>query len=312
MTGASNVTGELWPIEELADLAAARGARIAVDAAQLAPHRAVEMAARGIHYVALSGHKLYAPYGAGALIGRPDWLEAAPPYLVGGGATASVTDDGTEYHPIPDRHEAGSPNVPGAVALATACHALTSADRPRLQAIERRLTERLVAGLTAIPGVTVHLLFGGAAETIGVVTFTIEGLDPGLVAAALSAEHGIGLRDGAFCAHPLVRHLLGTAGCGLDESSGRALRASIGLGTTTEHVDRLVAAVADYATEGLRRHYVVTNGRFTPANDTRSTPLIAPWQQPRRPRGSQLESAERLSEINPAEGRRPCPPSRLP
>ena len=93
-----------------------------------------------------------------------------------------------------------------------------------------------------IPGVTVHSLFGGAVDSIGVVTFTIAGQQPSVVAAALSAEHGIGVRDGAFCAHPLVRQLLGAAGCAVDDGTGQALRASVGLGTTTEHVQRLVAA----------------------------------------------------------------------
>ncbi len=129
ITGASNVTGEIWPVAELARVARARGARVALDAAQLAPHRPFSITELGVDYVALSGHKLYAPYGTGALIGRPDWLAAAQPYLVGGGATASVTGEETSYKPLPDRHEAGSPNVPGAVALATACHALATADR---------------------------------------------------------------------------------------------------------------------------------------------------------------------------------------
>jgi selenocysteine lyase/cysteine desulfurase len=278
VTGASNVTGELWPIAELAEVATARGARIAVDAAQLAPHRVVDMAATGIDYLAISGHKLYAPYGAGALIGRPDWLDAAPPYLIGGGATQAVTDDSVAYHTGPDRHEAGSPNVPGAIALATACHALQLADRERLEQIERDLTNRLRSGLAAIPGVTVHTLFGGTVETIGVASFTVANQDAALVAAALSAEHGIGVRDGAFCAHPLVRRLLGAAGCHGTTPDGRAVRASVGLGTTSEHVDRLIAAVTEIATRGIRRRYVTEDGRPRPAVDSRAIPLIAPWQ----------------------------------
>ena len=83
MTGASNVTGEVWPIAELAALAHRRGARILVDCAQLAPHRAVDVAALDLDWVALSGHKLYAPFGSGALVGRPDWLAGADPYLAG-------------------------------------------------------------------------------------------------------------------------------------------------------------------------------------------------------------------------------------
>ncbi len=277
ITGASNVTGELWPVAELAAVARSRGARVALDAAQLAPHRPFSIDDLNVDYVALSGHKLYAPYGAGALVGRADWLAAAPPYLIGGGATASVTDDATTYKPLPERHEAGSPNVPGAVALATACHALATADRHALALAEAALTVTLQEGLADIPGVTVHSLFGGAVDSIGVVTFTIAGQRPNVVAAALSAEHGIGVRDGAFCAHPLVRHLLGAAGCAVDDG-GQALRASVGLGTTTEHVQRLVSAVESIASRGPRQRYVLVDGRPVPAVDDRELPLIAPWQ----------------------------------
>ncbi len=279
ITGASNVTGELWPVAELAAVARSRGARTALDAAQLAPHRPFSIDELGVDYVALSGHKLYAPYGAGALVGRADWLAAAPPYLIGGGATASVTDQETTYKPLPDRHEAGSPNVPGAVALATACHALATADRTALAHAELALTETLRRGLAEIPGVTVHSLFGGAVAGIGVVTFTVAGQQASVVAAALSAEHGIGVRDGAFCAHPLVRQLLGAAGCAVDDGTGQALRASVGLGTTTEHVQRLVAAIESIAASGPRRRYVLVDGRPAPAVDDRILPLIAPWQR---------------------------------
>lgn len=278
ITGASNVTGEIWPVTQLAAVARSRGARVALDAAQLAPHRPFSIAELGVDYVALSGHKLYAPYGTGALIGRGDWLEQAAPYLLGGGATATVTDTETTFKPLPDRHEAGSPNVPGAVALATACHALAQADRAALAAAEAALTERLRDGLREIPGVTVHTLFGGRVETIGVVTFTIAGQSSALVAAALSAEHGIGVRDGAFCAQPLVRRLLGAAGCNVEDGTGHAIRASVGLGTSTGHVDRLLGAVESIASCGPRRRYVAVNGRPTPAIDDRELPRIAPWQ----------------------------------
>lgn len=278
ITGASNVTGEIWPVTALAAVARARGARVALDAAQLAPHRPFSISELGVDYVALSGHKLYAPYGAGALVGRADWLGQAAPYLVGGGATLTVTDDETTWKPLPDRHEAGSPNVPGAVALATACHALAQADRAGLAASEAALTEQLHEGLFDIPGVTVHSLFHGQVETIGVVTFTIAGQSSAVVAAALSAEHGIGVRDGAFCAQPLVRRLLGAAGCNVEDGTGHAIRASVGLGSTTEHIDRLLAAVESIASSGPRRRYITVDGRPTPAVDDRELPIIAPWQ----------------------------------
>ncbi len=278
VTGASNVTGEIWPITALAAVARSRGARIALDAAQLAPHRPFSITELGVDYVALSGHKLYAPYGAGALIGRSDWLAQADPYLVGGGATAAVTDAGTTWKAVPDRHEAGSPNVPGAVALATACHVLAGADRTGLAAREQALTDRLSSGLTDIPGVTVHTLFSGQVETIGVVTFTIAGQSSAVVAAALSAEHGIGVRDGAFCAQPLVRRLLGAAGCNTEDGTGHAIRASVGLATSTEHVERLISAVESIVCYGPRRRYVTVDGRPIPAVDDRELPRIAPWQ----------------------------------
>jgi selenocysteine lyase/cysteine desulfurase len=278
ITGASNVTGEVWPVRALAALARSRGARVALDAAQLAPHRAFSIEQLGVDYVAVSGHKLYAPYGAGALIGRRDWLDAADPYLLGGGATATVTDDATTFKPSPERHEAGSPNVPGAVALATACHVLAAADRDDLARTEAALTQRLQLGLRDIPGVTVHQLFD-EARTIGVVTFTVAGQSSPVVAAALSAEHGIGVRDGAFCAQPLVRALLGAAGCDVADGTGHALRASVGLGTTADHVDRLVAAVERIASSGPRLRYVTVDGRPRPAVDARELPAIAPWQR---------------------------------
>lgn len=277
ITGASNVTGELWPVAELARVARARGARIALDAAQLAPHRRFSISELGVDYVAVSGHKLYAPYGAGVLVGRSDWLDAAPPYLIGGGATAAVSETGTVYKTGPERHEAGSPNVAGAVALATACHALATSDAAAREQAEAALTGTIRTGLAAIPGVSVHTLFSGAADSIGVVTFTVADVPASIVAAALSAEHGIGVRDGAFCAHPLVRRLLGAAGCSDGTGPGQAVRVSVGLGSTTEHAHRLIAAVADIAARGPRAEYVVVDGRPVPADDDRQRPALAPW-----------------------------------
>ena len=106
VTGASNVTGEIWPLRELAQVAHENGARILVDAAQLAPHAVIDMAADEIDYLAMSGHKLYAPYGAGVLIGHPDWLRAGDPFLRGGGAVKLVTVDEVLWADLPDRQEA--------------------------------------------------------------------------------------------------------------------------------------------------------------------------------------------------------------
>ncbi|GGM70931.1 aminotransferase class V-fold PLP-dependent enzyme [Dactylosporangium sucinum] len=241
VTAASNVTGELWPVARLAAVAHRFGARIAVDAAQLAPHAPVSLAELGADYVAFSGHKIYAPFGAGVLVGRADWLDAAEPYLAGGGASANVAADGTvRWATGPARHEAGTPNLLGAVALATALRALHDADTH-----EQALVNRLRAGLAGLPHVEELRLFGPEAPRVGIVSFAVAGEDPGELAVRLGRDHGIGVRTGLFCAHPLTRRLLAEAATrlGAVDVPTQAVRASLGLGTTAEHVDRLLAAL---------------------------------------------------------------------
>lgn len=263
VTGASNVTGEALPVADVVRLAHTAGARVVVDGAQLVPHRGFSLAATGADYVAFSGHKTYAPFGAGALVGRRDWLDDGAPYLAGGGAVRDVRADRTLWQPAPARHEAGSPNVIGAIALAEACEVLAALPDGALAAHELALRTRLVAGLDAIDGVEVLRIWPDSTEPVGVVTFTVEGHDPGLVAAYLAAEHGIGVRDGRFCAHPLLVRL---------GAPGGAIRASVGVGTPGEAVDRLLTALADYLTTGPRARYVVEDGCWVVADDTR--PLI--------------------------------------
>jgi selenocysteine lyase/cysteine desulfurase len=273
VTGASNVTGELWPVEELVTVARRYDARVALDAAQLAPHRRVDLTALDVDYLALSGHKLYAPYGSGALVGRADWLDSSAPYLRGGGATAAVTPGGVVWHEGPARHEGGTPNVLGAVALAAACATLRR-ERDVVEAHEAELAAALQAGLGGIAGVRTYSVFGDDHPRVGVVAFTIDGVDSALVSAALSAEHGIGVRDGRFCAHPLVDELLGDAG---PDAPPTAVRASLGLATTREHVQRLVAAVASIAADGPEFDYELTAEGWTPVADPRDLSLPRPW-----------------------------------
>ncbi len=247
VTGASNVTGEIWPIAELAAVTHAHGARIAVDAAQLAPHRPVSLTQSGVDYLALSGHKAYAPFGAGILAGRADWLDAAEPYLVGGGATAYVGSPGdVRWHTGPARHEAGTPNLIGVVALAAACAQLAAADRAVLETAEHALVERLRSGLADLPGVQELRMFGPDHDRVGIVTFAVAGHQASGVAAHLGGAHGIGVRDGQFCAHPLARRLLAEASQRAGQPLGEnAVRASVGLGSVAEHVDRLIAGVTE-------------------------------------------------------------------
>lgn len=276
VTGASNVTGEELPVARLAALAHQYGARIVVDAAQLAPHRRISLAASGVDYIVFSGHKLYAPYGAGALVGRQDWLDTGTPYLPGGGAVVAVGVDSVAWACAPHRHEGGTPNVLGALALATACEAVAGLPAGAQELHEAALRQRLVHVLHGLRGVTLHRIFDGPTgpqqadrqqvPSIGVVTFTVDGYDAGLVAAYLSAEHGISVRDGRFCAHPLTERL------GLGDG---AVRASLGVGSTQEDVDRLVDALAALIAEGPQATYERVDGRWTPTPDPRPLPAWA-------------------------------------
>nr|WP_238345611.1 aminotransferase class V-fold PLP-dependent enzyme [Actinopolymorpha cephalotaxi] len=263
ITGASNVTGEVLPLDEIVAAAHQAGARVVLDAAQLAPHRRIDLAASGVDYVAFSGHKLYAPLGVGALVGRRDWLDAAPAYLPGGGAVREVTLTGTTWADAPQRHEGGTPNVLGAAALGQACETLAALPDGALAAHEEALRARLVARLDALPGVRRHRIWRDSPDAIGVVAFSIEGYHPGLAAAYLSAEHGIGVRDGKFCAHPLLSRLGAPDG---------TLRASFGVGSTLADVDRLADAVEDLLVNGPRWEYAVVDGRWEPVDDTRPVP----------------------------------------
>ncbi|NED14702.1 aminotransferase class V-fold PLP-dependent enzyme [Streptomyces sp. SID9124] len=279
VTGASNVTGELWPVRELAAAAHAHGARIVLDAAQLAPHHPVDIAELDVDWVAFSGHKLYAPFGSGVLAGRADWLREAEPYLAGGGASRKVArraDGGVdvEWHTTAARHEAGSPNVIGVYSIASACKALTEAGFDRLVAREQHLVGQVLSGLAEVPEVKVLSLFGDDAPRVGVISFVVEGWNSSHFAAALSAEYGIGVRDGLFCAHPLVRTLLGSdpgeAGeCGAPEAepgerSLNAIRVSFGAGTPDEHVERFLRAVRELVSDGARWKYRTEDGRCVP------------------------------------------------
>ena len=285
VTGASNVTGEILPIRALAALAHEFGARIVVDAAQLAPHRRIDIAADDVDYLAFSGHKLYAPFGSGVLVGRPDWLDAGTPHLAGGGAVQDARLETVSWTTGPARHEGGSPNVLGAATLARATQVIAALDPEQWQAHENTIRSFLVEGLQRIDGVTVHRIFsdsglndggrgnggpddgGPGSGSIGVVNFSVAGYDAGLVAAYLSAEHGIGLRDGRFCAHPLLRRL------GLPSGS---LRASFGVGSRLEDAQRLLAGLEELRQNGLGWDYVVDAGRWVPVNDSRSYPQWAP------------------------------------
>jgi cysteine desulfurase / selenocysteine lyase len=260
ISGASNVTGFMNPAHRLAERAHAAGAQILVDCAQLAPHRKIEMGrlgqADGFDYVAISAHKMYAPFGTGALVGRKDTFASGEPEYRGGGEVEIVTLDQVTWSEPPERDEAGSPNTVGAVALSAAIRQLEAIGMEAVAEHEAVLTRYLLPRLGRIPGIQIYgdTDPARAAERLGVVPFNLVGMSHYLVADILGYEFGVGVRNGCFCAHPYLLHLMQVG----EEESGRVraemhagdrrnvpglVRASFGIYNTEEDIDALIEAL---------------------------------------------------------------------
>jgi selenocysteine lyase/cysteine desulfurase len=279
--GASNVTGFVTPVHEVAELAHRYGARVSVDAAQLAPHHRIDVRPANdpghLDFVSLSGHKMYAPYGAGVLVAPRDFF-AGVPEVMGGGAISMVTWEDTYWADLPEREEAGSPNVIGSVALGAALDALLELGFGDMLGYENWLGSRLLEGLSQIRGVGV---LGGVeprqSDRLALASFVIDGLDHGLVAAVLSHEWGIAVRHGCFCAHPYMIHLLhmtrDEVGAVVDDvTTGRrktlpgAVRASLAPYNTEAEVDRFLGAVSHIADGEIGGDYALSaEGEYEPA-----------------------------------------------
>jgi selenocysteine lyase/cysteine desulfurase len=280
VSGASNVTGFISPIHEVAKLAHRHGALVSVDAAQLAPHRRIDIRPADdpghLDFVSFSGHKMYAPYGAGVLVAPRDFFSGTPE-VMGGGAIRIVTWDDTVWADLPDREEAGSPNVIGAVALGVAIDTLVELGFDEMLDHEAELGALLLASLRKMPGVTV--LGGrdmGSAERLGLASFVIDGVHHGLAAAALSHEWGVAVRNGCFCANPYVFHLLNMSKAAVEEVEGEvaadhrtalpgAVRASLAPYNDRAEVDRFLDAVGKVARGDLKAVYEqAEDGTFAP------------------------------------------------
>jgi selenocysteine lyase/cysteine desulfurase len=285
VAGASNVSGFLQPIHRLARKAHAVGASILVDAAQLAPHRRVDMRPdddpEHLDFVVLSAHKMYAPFGTGALIGPKAFFLQGPPEYRGGGTVDVVTLEEVYWAGAPDRDEAGSPNVVGAVAMAVAAQVLMEVGMDAIAAHEEHLVAYTLARLREVPGIRIYGQSdpAKAGEKVGVIPFNLDGVSHFLVAAILGYEGGIGVRSGCFCAHPYVVHLLQ-----LDEPESHRwrnqmlsgdksempgmVRASFGCYNNTEDVDRLIDMLQQITRREYRGDYILdrSSGEYYPTN----------------------------------------------
>ncbi len=283
VTGASNVTGFINPIHRLAEKAHGVGAQILVDCAQFAPHRRVDMRPLDdpahLDYVAISAHKMYAPYGVGALVGRRDTFERGDPDMRGGGTVEIVTLDDVVWAEPPDRDEAGSPNTAGAIALAAAIAQLTAFGMDQVARHEAALTAYALDRLAQIPEV---VIYGDAdparsSQRLGVIPLQVKNVPHFKAAAILGYEFAIGVRSGCFCAHPYILHLLGIS----PEEARRVrarmmardksempglLRASFGLYNTFEDIDLFAEALENIASGRYQGKYVqdVASGEYRP------------------------------------------------
>ena len=260
ITGASNVTGYLNPTHRLAEKTHAVGAQIVVDCAQFAPHRKVEMRSLNdpthFDYVTISAHKMYAPFGTGALVGRRDTFERGDPDMVGGGTVEIVTLDNVTWAGPPDREEAGSPNVVGAVALAAAIRKLEEIGMEAVAHHEAELTSYLLTQLAEIPDLDIYGDTDpqNASQRLGVVPINLKRLSHFLVASILGHEFGIGVRNGCFCAHPYLLKLLkvphqeaeairARMAAGNRSDMPGMVRISFGLYNTLQEIDALIEAL---------------------------------------------------------------------
>jgi cysteine desulfurase / selenocysteine lyase len=233
VTHVSNVLGTENPLTEISRLAHEAGALVLADGAQAAPKLPVDVDTLGVDFYALTGHKLYAPTGIGALWARLDLLRAMPPFLGGGSMIRKVTVGGTTYADPPARFEAGTPAIAQAIGMASALRWLDGLGMETVRDHERQIANYALGRLSEVPGLRI---FGPPAspERLGPVSFELEGIHAHDVSEILD-RHGVAVRAGHHCAQPLMDRL------GIPATA----RASFGVYTTPEEIDRLVEGLHD-------------------------------------------------------------------
>jgi selenocysteine lyase/cysteine desulfurase len=283
ITGASNVTGYINDIDYFAREAHRAGARILVDGAQLVPHRPVDMKAHDpecyLDYLCFSAHKMYAPFGVGVLVVDRATFEQGAPDLVGGGMVDIVTLEEAYFSELPEKEEAGTPDIMGVVALAKAIQLFRAIGWDEIIRHEADLTAYALRELAKITEVT---LYGDAdpetaASRLGVVSFNVADVPHALTAAVLSYEGAIGVRSGCFCAHMYVKTLLKVSDQAELELQEQILkrnrsnipgtvRASFGIYNTKDEIDHLAAMVRRIADGDYSKEYILNKekGEYVP------------------------------------------------
>ena len=267
VTGASNLSGAVSPLSEIAAISAQAGALLVVDGAQLAPHRPISLSASGIDVLAFSAHKLYAPFGLGVLALPRQLLDQAP-VNPAGGSIDMFSSRGAIWSPAEERHQSGTWNAVGIIALAESMRLLKRYGWGMIQEHEKNITQMLLQGLKGIKGceLYIHPRIFESENRIGTLPFNINGLHHSLLASALEHEFAIEVRAGTICNHRLVARWLGVS----EQEQRRVeeeikkgnrlatygvVRASVGLQNTAADVEALVGALEQISSKGLKLHY---------------------------------------------------------
>ena len=230
LTHMSNVLGTYTPAERIVRIAHAHGAKVLFDGAQAVVHRRVDVQALDCDFYAFTGHKLYGPTGIGVLWGRPELLEAMPPFMGGGEMISSVSFERSTWAEVPHKFEAGTPPILEAIGLKAAIDYVQRIGYDAIAAHESALVDHALARLGAIEGV--HIL-GRAQDRGGVVSFALDRAHAHDVATLLDRQ-GIAVRAGNHCAEPLMRRF------GVDSTA----RASFAIYTTHDEIDFLADSLA--------------------------------------------------------------------
>ncbi|MBR4231906.1 MAG: aminotransferase class V-fold PLP-dependent enzyme, partial [Oscillospiraceae bacterium] len=256
VTAASNVTGYVTDVHLVARMAHQHGAMIIVDGAQIVAHRAFSMIGstpeENIDFFVFSAHKMYSPFGGGAVVGLTDVLNEHMPEFYGGGTVRVVSDSWQYYKDAPEVYEAGSPNYPGVVGLGKAIDILREVGFTAIEEHEKILNQKLVDGLKKYENVIIYGDPDDLSDRVGVISFNFSDVNSMHLARKMSEIGGVATRRGAFCAHPYVWRLMGIPEeqqrgfieCD-DSGTPGMVRVSFGIYNTEEEVDQFLEILSE-------------------------------------------------------------------
>lgn len=271
ISGASNVTGFINPIHDIARLAHQYGAKILVDGAQYVPHVPMDMkptnSPEHIDYLVFSAHKMYAPFGIGILIGPKSTFEAGAPDYKGGGTVKLVTHEFISWNDPPSKEEAGTPNFMGVAALVASINTLNYIGMNNIDNYERKLAEYALSKLRQLKDIEIYGILPNYKNRVAILPFNISGMHHAQVAKILSMEAGIAVRTGCFCAQPYVQKLLNVSVDEVkelmrspDREKPGMVRLSFGLYNSFYEIDELIS-ILGYIIKNKQRYIQKYNNK---------------------------------------------------